>query len=386
MIAQNQQSKALSEIERSIPNLESISDFKNLLNQFESVDEDYRDKNFLHLYLSMWRVALKLGKLNLAKSYSQKALDYLITYKRIPQIKILISNLHAAGLFKNNLDIYQKKTEILLGKKEKLTKEDFHFFELMEDHPEHWKDFSEFLKQYLLINDEWSVNEWKLCYEYILINQFDKELFLILFAKAQESKSTKITNKFSTLFEAKKIKIKDYIPTPEQEKKSQKNEKLNVDYDQVAMDLLSGSIEPTFEEQRRVLNSLKLISDEELKTKGQHMIVAFELLGMEQVVLSLCEQMVKILDDVKEKASVFYVWAQALNNNGDFFKAIDLIDEVLNVEPLYEEERLAFVYLKAEACLKLKKIKMAKQLFMEIKKYNPHYRLVGERLKEIETA
>jgi len=109
-------------------------------------------------------------------------------------------------------------------------------------------------------------------------------------------------------------------------------------------------------------------------------------LGMEKVVLTLCEQMIKLTEDIKERASLYFIWAQALNNSGDFFKTIDLIDEVLAKEPFYEEERVAFLYLKAEACVKVKKIKMAKEIFAQIKKFNPHYRLVGERLKALETT
>jgi len=77
---------------------------------------------------------------------------------------------------------------------------------------------------------------------------------------------------------------------------------------------------------------------------------------------------------------------QALMNRSEYFKAIDLIDEVLQDEPLYGEEQLAFLYVKAEAYLKLKKTKMAKELYVAIKKLNPHYRLVGERLKSLETT
>jgi len=76
------------------------------------------------------------------------------------------------------------------------------------------------------------------------------------------------------------------------------------------MNLLTGAIEPNKEEQRRVINSLKYISDEELLAKGQEMIVAFELLGMEEVVISLCERLAKALTEVKQRASVFFVWAK----------------------------------------------------------------------------
>ncbi len=377
-------SSTLSEIERMIPILESDEDSRILLDRFESIDEHYRDQNFSQLYLSLWKVALKIGKLNLANLYAKKSLQYLISFKRIPQIKIFIQSLHDAGIFKKNTEEFLIQREILLGKKNNLTKNHFTYIDLMEDHPEHWKEFSEFLKQYLLLESEWTAEQWKFCYEYILTNHYDKEIFLSLLEKTHELNKVAAQKKFMNFLSAKKVRIKNIelnaSPMPEQKK-----ENLHMDYDQLAMELLSGNIEPTDEEQRRVLNSLKFIPAEDLKSKGQDMVVAFELLGMEQVVLNLCEQLVKIFDDVKQKASIYYVWAQALNNKGDYFKTIDLVDEVLQKEPLYEEERLAFLYLKAEASLKLKKIKMAKALYLEIKKHNPHYRLVSERLKAIET-
>jgi tetratricopeptide (TPR) repeat protein len=154
----------------------------------------------------------------------------------------------------------------------------------------------------------------------------------------------------------------------------------------MALELLSGIKEPNNEEQRRVINSLKFISDQELTSKGQDLIVAFELLGMEQVVYELCQKMLELQIDIKDRVITFYVWAQALSNNGDFYKTIDLIDDIFQKEPLNAEEGIAFKYLKAEACLKIKRLKMAKELYLEIKKINPHYRLVGERLVEIEAS
>lgn len=364
--------------------ISTIEDSKKILNQFESIDEGVRDQHAAKLYMQMWKVALKAGKLSLANLYAKKSLRYLIEYKRIPQIKFFIQALHEAGLFKKDTEEYLIIEEILLGKRNKITSLELNHIELFLSHPEHWKNSPEFLKQYLLIEAEWNQDLWKLCYEFILINHFDKEIFKSLLERARESGNKEYEKKFLELLASKNIKVSSFRAT-ENKDHSVVSEKLNIDYDQIAMELLSGAKEPNDEEQRRVINSLKYISEEELAAKGQEMIVAFELLGMEQVVLSLCESMMKTLVDVKQRASTFYLWAQALFNTNEFYKTIDLIDEVLHAEPLYGEERLAFLYVKAEACLKLKKIKMAKEIYTEIKKQNPHYRLVGERLKLLET-
>ena len=198
-------------------------------------------------------------------------------------------------------------------------------------------------------------------------------------------KNKSAESKIIKLLDSKKIKFhaREIFPKTE-EKHVQK--KLHLDYDQMALELLSGLKEPNVDEQRRVINSLKFISDQELLLKGQDIIVAFELLGMEQVVYELCQKMLELQVDIKDRVTTFYVWAQALSNNGDFYKTIDLIDDLFQKEPLNSEEDLAFKYLKAEACLKIKRTKMAKELYLEIKKINPHYRLVGERLIEIEAT
>ena len=385
MEAQKKWSLILSEIESSVSNTETLEDCSLLLNKFESIEEDYRDQHAEKMYMFMWKIALRLGKLNLANSYANKFLEYLIELKRIPQIKKFILELKVAGLFKNKKTDHLVLEEILLGKKEKITHNDFNRFDCFHQHPEHWKYSVYFLEQYLLLDENWKQEQWTLCYEYILMNHFNKDIFKVLFFKIEERNNSKIEKKMIDLFKTKNIKIQ----TSKDQKKQvspELNKKLNIDYDQLAMELLSGQKNPNQEEQVRVINSLKFILDSELLVKGQDMIVAFELLGMEQVVLILCERLIKIQEDIKSRASTYYVWAQSLYNTENYFGAVELIAEVLEKEPLLKEEQMAFLYLKAESFYKLKNIKMAKKIYLEIKKGNPHYRLVGERLKTIEAS
>ena len=385
MVAQNKWVLVLSELESSIPNLETIEDCKVLLNRFESIDEDYRDIEAPQFYRFMWKVALRSGKLTLANTYAKKFLEHLIDLKRVPQIKIFVSSLHEAGLLKKKSEEYLVILKILLGKEISGTQLESHNIELFLTHPDHWKKSSEFLKQYLLLEDNWSLSQWKLCYEYILLNHFDKEFFISLLEKTRELNKKKCEKKITELLKLKKVK---FHTSNVQENKDIEitQQKLHLDYDQMAMDLLSGLKEPNNEEQTRVINSLKYISEKDLLVKGRELIVAFELLGMEQVVHELCNSLLSLQTDIKERASTYYVWAQALSNNGDYYQAIDLIDDLFQKEPLNKEERLAFLYLKAEACLKINKIKMAKELYLEIKIINPHYRMVGERLIAIEAS
>ena len=385
MEAQKKWFLILSEIESSVSNIETMEDCSVLLNKFESIDVDYRDQHAQKLNMVMWKIALRTGKLNLANSYANKFLEYLVEYKRIPQIKKFILELKEAGLFKNKKNDYLLIEEILLGKKGKITQLEFDRFDYFNQHPEHWKDSVSFLEQYLLLDENWKREQWTLCYEYILLNHFNKNIFNVLFLKTQERNNLIVEKKLNDLFKSKKIKIQ-ILKDKKKVNDSEANKKLNIDYDQLAMDLLSGQKNPNQEEQIRVINSLKFISDSELLIKGQDMIIAFELLGMEQVVLILCERLIKIQVDVKSRASTYFVWAQSLYNTENYFNTVELISEILEKEPLLADEQIAFLYLKAESFFKLKNIKMAKKLYLEIKKGNPHYRLVGERLKTIEAS
>jgi hypothetical protein len=164
-----------------------------------------------------------------------------------------------------------------------------------------------------------------------------------------------------------------------------KTRALHVDYDQLAIDVMSGVAEPSINEQKKILLSINSLSTEDLVSKGKDMVVAFGFLGMDKVVMSLCEKIIPHLSNPHEKASLEFMQAQSMHNNGDFYKSIDLIDDIFSREPLLEDELVAFNYLKAESLMKLKKFKSAKEIFLGIKKRSPNYRLVSERLRYIET-
>lgn len=383
----NQRSKKetekLLELERLIENSSTVEEKVHALTFFLEFEKENSSIELKHIYLKLWSLALAVGKITLANQYAEIATEYLIEFKRIPELKKLLESLRENGLLKSKMLNYYSLVEILEGKKKKLTKQDLNRIDLLCDHPETWKENGEFLKNYLVLESEWTFEQWKLGYEYVLKNFYDKELFLILYEKSKKFKDGKHSGAFEKFFYQKKIKI------PKSRKeivniKAENNPKFQLNYDQVAFDLLSGKSDPNTEEQTRVINSLKYIPNEELKSKGNEMIVAFELLGMERVVFALCEKMIGLIEAPKERASLYFMWCQALFNCEQYHKCIDLITDVVAKEPLIDQELLAFTYLKAESCLKINNNKMAKDLFLHIKKINPHYRLVKERLKAFE--
>ncbi len=358
---------------------ESFEDCESLISIFESIDKDYRELNAQKYYFEMWKVAFTAGKIKLAKSYAEFVLDYLIELKRIPAIKKMISDLSEIGLLRSHKKF--ELVDVILGKKGLISIEDPDNY---ESHPEMWKDSKSALHDFLTINTDWKIDEWKLAYEYILKFYYDKELFLILGEKAAVLKKPEHKKKILEFLVSKRVNVDSFAGKKTTVASAIKDSSLNVDYDQLAMDLMSGELEPSVTEQKRILVSIQELTDEELLSKGKDMIVAFGLLGMDKVVVRLCEKIIPLVSAVDQRAGIQFMLAQALYNHGEFHKVIDLIDDTFGEEPLLPDEMLAFNYLKAECYFRLNKLKQAKDLFLNIKKINPHYRLVGERLRNIE--
>ena len=365
-------------LELKISERKSSEDDESLIQIFENMDSDYRDQYATNLYFVMWKIAFKSGRIKLAKNYIETLLNHLIEYKRIPALRKLFVELSQEVVI--NQDIKFKMIDTILGKKSQSSLEDYYSF---EHHPEVWKNSKDILKSYLLENSEWNIATWKLAYEFILKFYYDKEIFLNLAQRALDLEKYSYYDKIRLFLIAKKVNSKIFeMKTPRIIKP--KFDSLDFDYDQLAMEVMSGVKEPSIAEQRRIMVSIDNFNEEELLEKGKDMIVAFGLLGMNKVVIGLCERLVPLINDVNLRASIQFMLAQAYYESSNFHKVCDLIDDTFESEPLLPDEAIAFKYLKAESLMKLKKHKMAKELFLSIKKYNPYYRIVRERLKELE--
>lgn len=367
----------LHELDHVISKKDS-SDDDLILSTFEKIDRKYREQNAQRYYFDLWKIAYRNGKIKLAKAYAEFILDYLIEYKRVPAIKVLINEFQEYGLFKPNKKF--KISEVILGR---ATLVDTDEYEIYEYHPELWKNQKAFLKNYLTTKENWELEDWKLAYEYILKFYYEKDLFIQLTQKANSMKKHESHIKFEKFISEKGVKLE----APAAVKSTKVKEKdivLSTDYDQLAMDVMSGVLEPSITEQKRILVSIQDLTNEEIQQKGKDMIIAFGLLGMDQVVVSLCERAIPLISDVKERASLIFMQAQSLFNKGDFYKVIDLVNDTFSREALVPEEAIAFDYIQAESFLRLKKINQAKEIYIRIKKQNPNYRLVGERLRSFD--
>ena len=378
LVGEKKWTLVLHELDLKISERTSSDDNESIIWIFENLDDEYRDEYAKRFYSVMWKIAFESGKIKLAKKYVDVHLNNLIEYKRVPALKKLMTELSAVGLLNTHKKFPMIQT--ILGKKGQFSLEDSDSF---EHHPEMWKNSKNILKNYLLEESEWKLEHWKLAYEYVLKFYYDKDLFLLLAERSRNLKKDKHTENILAFLREKKVDLKSFEVKSSPKSVASKNE-LHVDYDQLAMDVISGVKEPSITEQKRILVSIQNLDDVELLDKGKDMIVAFGLLGMDKVVVRLCERVIPLIKEVKLRAGIQFMLAQALFNNNEFYKVCDLIDDTFETEPLLPDEVLAFNYLKAESLLKLKKYKVAKDLFVSIKKHNPHYRLVGERLKELE--
>jgi hypothetical protein len=367
----------LRELDLKISERSSSEDNESIIWIFENLDGEYRLDHAQRFYSVMWKIAFESGKIKLAKQYVEVLLNNLIELKRVPALKKLMTELAEKKFIPTHKKFPMLQT--ILGKKGQFSLEDSSGF---EHHPEMWKSSKNILRNYLLEETEWTLEHWKLAYEYILKFYYDKELFLLLAEKSRKLKKDKHSENILAFLRERKVNLKSFeVKAPE---KALVNDSLNVDYDQLAMDVISGVKEPSITEQKRILVSIQNLDDAELLDKGKDMIVAFGLLGMDKVVVRLCERVIPLVKEVKLRAGIQFMLAQALFNNNEFYKVTDLIDDTFEVEPLLPDEVMAFNYLKAESLLKLKKYKQARELFVSIKKHNPHYRLVGDRLRELE--
>ena len=151
------------ELELKISKRQNSEDDDSFIQIFENMDKKYRDQHATNLYLVMWKIAFKSGKLKLAKSYIENLLNYLIEFKRVPTLRRVIAELTHEGILGQQEKF--KMVDTILGKNTHSILQSYHSF---EHHPEMWKNSKNILKSYLLENSERGIEDWKLAYEYVL--------------------------------------------------------------------------------------------------------------------------------------------------------------------------------------------------------------------------
>lgn len=295
------------------------------------------------------------GKVSDAQNYADEALHVLFELKKIPAITQFITQIKNLGYPAKKLKHYETWLVELQGRPGKNLNH-------LEWHIDHFKSSEEFFKNYLVDQEEWSKDQYGLCYEYILRFGHNSELFeKIESLKNNETEETSVAPK-----------------------KENSGKGLNFNYEQLAYELISGKKSVEDLEQEKIISGLKLHDFEKMKNEGSEMVTAFRFLGMDEVVQFICAKLIPLHDDVKARASLTFLSIESLMNQTKNYQALQIIEGFLKKEPVYGEEKLALLYLRAEIYFLLGKNDDSLKYFQEVQKINPHYRLVNQRLKSLE--
>lgn len=364
----------------SIKHNHNFENDEKILSIFESFDLDFREKHAVQLYGELWKIAYRRGKIQLSKEYANFFINHLLEYKRIPQLVLLQQELKKIGFKK----CHEKASifEELVGKKELINGTGEYYSNL---HPELFRYSKEKLKKYLTEVEEWDSEDWKLCYEFIIRFYFDPDIFLKLHKQARILNKNHHFNSLQALLKEKNISIKSDIE--ESNKKPIFGTEHNVlDYDQMALGLISGDVRPDVYEQKRILVFINQMNDEEIISRGKDMSIAFNFLGMDLVVTQLCRRIAPLVSDLKEQISLYFILAESLLNSGEYYEVVELCNELISGKPLNDGELLAFEYLLAESYFFLGKADRAKGIFKRLMKKNPNYRMIAMRIRVLESS
>jgi tetratricopeptide (TPR) repeat protein len=298
------------------------------------------------------------GKVGEAQKYAKEVLEELCELKRIPALIHFINQLQELGYPQKKIIKYEALLGQFQGRPGNST------FQL-DWHIDHFKSEQEFFKTFILDIEEWDQKHFELCYEYILRFGEDEEVF------------SKLDN------------LKQVIPSDIQSavKSEVSLKNLNFNYEQIAYELISGKKTSDEFGQKGIIKTLKFIDFEKNKKEGREMAIAFRFLGMDEVVVYLCDRLSVLHNDIselKDRASLVFLGIESLLNLEDYHTAQQKIELFIADEPIYGDEKLAFIYLKAEVNFLMGKKSEALKYFQDVYKINPHYRFVRQRLKLLE--
>lgn len=130
------------------------------------------------------------------------------------------------------------------------------------------------------------------------------------------------------------------------------------------------------------LKNIEYMDEQEFKKNQKDLIMSSFTQGLSKVALS-------ILDDPrseisKEGLEYKYFKVIALTNMGQEHEALDTLNEILESMALVPDEKITFLYIKAEVLRSLGKRIEAFKIYREVYKINPHYRLAKYRMSEID--
>ncbi len=192
----------------------------------------------------------------------------------------------------------------------------------------------------------------------------------IIFQKLEELEKIDPTNAF----------LKKYYEK-ESEKVFPKNdyflENLEKEWEQDLLRISKQSDQKTDVFEKNMIAYLSRTLEEEFQGYENDLILAFYSMELYSVVIFLIEK-------IKEKDfGLIFILISVYMKKKEYYKAIDLIDDLLEKEVLIPEERISFLYLKAESLFLFGLKNDALDLYLYIRSQVPRYRLVEQRIHEI---
>ncbi len=336
---------------------EEIQDF--ILENIQQIFFDKNSKISLIYFFSYGKYFASLGKVYIAQKLLEIYFDKIYELKKIQEFQIKFEEVKEMGLVTKKLQQKRDSALQVLGNKESYKFATENQLVLENLHERYWGNERDWLKDQIIISKLENAQELKRSIYYL--KKYGRE----------ESVIEKIKSTFPEIFKKEKEKNLD----------DKTNSKYNLNYDDLAIELLKNPVDHKLEE-TQVINYLKinLESEEEIKEK----IVAFKFLGMNRVVSFLAEELIKKEQDEKSLINYECMRIDAELELGNFHKARDLAVEVLNTRSLLKTEEALVWYCLGESYYSLKDFKNAKNCYKKVSKDFPNYRLLKERLKEVE--
>ena len=123
---------------------------------------------------------------------------------------------------------------------------------------------------------------------------------------------------------------------------------------------------------------------EYVQNNYEDMIIGLNLLNLPAVALQLSEMVDSEVLTEEDKINLEYLKLETLMILEEYFKVRDMVEDMLGKYPVKGDELYSLLYLRAEAYLNLGQYENAYNSFSEIRSLKSSYRLVNQRLKELE--
>ncbi|MCR9205611.1 MAG: hypothetical protein NXH75_13590, partial [Halobacteriovoraceae bacterium] len=116
----------------------------------------------------------------------------------------------------------------------------------------------------------------------------------------------------------------------------------------------------------------------------EDMIIGFNLLNLYRVSIEIAKKVDTKKLNERELVNYNYLLVETHFLNGDFYKMRDVCEDTLAGLPLIQEEKITFLYLRAEAYYFLGFHKHSLAIYKSLARLHPNYRLTEQRISKIE--